>query len=483
MTTKRKILIYSLSAVGVVGLVLLLLFLCTLSLVKINFVDESGNVFKQKTVVKSIYNTTLNAESLVGYNFLNWEDIDGESFNLDKYGPHEFNIYYETDCLSMPILKIVTENNAKIDSKEDYTNCTVAIMNTQDEYTFSGETAGIRLRGNSTLLGDKKPYRIKFDSKRNLLGLNDGNEYKNWVLLAEWYDYSLSRNSLNFYIGNQLDFYCSDFAYVEVFLNGDYRGVYLLCEQQQINKGRIDIEEYEEGVTDELDTGYLLENDYYYYESEDYYIENNVNGVVEDAYHWLIKSDTTKPEQLDYIKAYMQQVYDALFGNASQAEIEALIDVNSAVNMTIMQLINCNSDANSSFYVFKDAGGKLQFGAPWDGDMAYANLKHATFSNGGIILNHLLQKLYDRDWFFALVKQKWSELAYLETDTQKFLQTITTTYEPEFKRNYSIYNQLGRKNFSAQVDDVANFKNQNEASIYLQNWLKQRFQYLNTLLG
>ena len=71
----------------------------------------------------------------------------------------------------------------------------------------------------------------------------------------------------------------------------------------------------------------------------------------------------------------------------------------------------------------------------------------------------------------------------IETDTQEFLQTIATTYEPEFERNYSIYNQLGRKNFSAQVDDVAKFKNQNEASIYLQNWLKQRFQYLNTLLG
>ena len=483
MTKNKKILIWSLSAVGVVGLVLLLLFLCTISIVKVNYIDETGNVFKQKSIVKSIYNTTVSADKLTGYNFLNWENKDGESFNIENYGSHEYNIYYETDCLSMPILKITTENGAKIDSKDEYTTCTVSAMNTQDEYAFSGETAGIRLRGNSTLLGDKKPYRIKFDSKRNMLGLNEGNEYKNWVLLAEWYDYSLSRNSLNFYIGSQLDFYASDFAYVEVFLNGDYRGVYLLCEQQQINKGRIDIEEYEEGETDELDTGYLLENDYYYYESEDYYIENTANGVVEDAYHWLIKSDTTKPEQMNYIKDYMQQVYDAFFGNATQAEIEALIDVNSAVDMTIFQLINCNSDANSSFYVFKDAGGKLQFGAPWDGDMAYANLRHATFSGGGIILNHLLQKLYDRAWFFELVKQRWAELANIKTSTIEFLQNIASSYEAEFERNYSIYNQIGRKTFYAQVDDVAKFKNQNDASLYIQNWLQQRFQYLDTLLA
>lgn len=481
--SKKNILISIFVPVLTAGFVLLLLFLCTMSVVKLNFVDESGNVFKEKTVVRSIYNMTLDAEELVGYNFESWEGVEGESFELDGYGSHEFDIHYETDALTMPIIKITTEDHRAINSKEDYTNCTVSVMNTEEEYAFSDTVAGIRLRGNSTLLGDKKPYRIKFDKKQGMLGLNNGNEYKSWVLLAEWYDYSLSRNSLNFYIGSQLDFYCSDFAYVEMFLNGDYQGVYLLCEQQQINEGRIDIEEYEEGVTQELDTGYLLENDYYYYESEDYWIENNVNGKVEDVYHWLIKSDTTKPEQMEYIQAYMQRVYDALYGDATREEIEALLDVSSAVDMTILQLINCNTDANSSFYVFKDAGGVLFFGAPWDGDMCFANLRHATFPGGGIILNHLLQKLYEREWFFELVKQRWSELSYLETATQEFLQNIVTTYEAEFERNFSIYNQLGRSNFFAHVDEVATFKSQKDASQYLQNWLANRFEYLNTLLA
>ena len=49
---------------------------------------------------------------------------------------------------------------------------------------FEGEGAGIRIRGNSSAANpDTAPYKLKFNTKRNLLGLNGGNDFKTWVLL------------------------------------------------------------------------------------------------------------------------------------------------------------------------------------------------------------------------------------------------------------------------------------------------------------
>ena len=477
---KKKIILITLSPIVLAGLILLILFLATIQVKHINFIDEKGDVFRHVTAVKSIYNKVIKAEDLLGYKFVSWDgELSEKEFNVDDYNKDEYNLFYETDALSMPVVKVTTQNGAKINSKEVYTPSTISVLNTDEKFLLDKQSAGIRLRGNSTVLASKKPYRIKFDSKTNLLGLNDGAKLKSWVLLAEHFDYSMTRNSLNFFIGSHLNFYCSDYKFVELYLNGEYQGVYLLCEQQQIDKHRINIEEYIEGETEELDTGYLLENDYYYYEQEDFYIENNVNGQVQDIYHWLVKSDTTKPEQLEYIQAFMQNIYNNIFGGATKEELENLIDINSAVDMTILQLFNADSDANSSFYVYRDKGGKLQFGAPWDADMAFGNLQHAKFLNGEIVVNHLLGKLMENDWFFELVKARWNELRPFQQEIIEYVENVSAAYEKEFQRNYEKNKTFGSKNFSAQADEVKDFKNQKDASKYLVDWLKTRFEKLN----
>ena len=61
--------------------------------------------------------------------------------------------------------------------------------------TINEASAGIKVRGNSSayygdvsqILANKVPYRIKFDKKTNMLGLNNGAECKSWVLLkSDW---------------------------------------------------------------------------------------------------------------------------------------------------------------------------------------------------------------------------------------------------------------------------------------------------------
>lgn len=167
-------------------------------------------------------------------------------------------------------------DNAANNIDWQYHDCTVTVSNCKTEYALE-KTAGIKVRGNWTTTYPKKPFRIKFDKKQPMLGLNGGAKCKSWVLLADYKDCSLERNSVAFYLGQQIlgadGYYCSDFRQVELYLDGRYWGVYLLAEQQQVNENRIDITEPAEPPAEgaepnkdylNTDIGYFIEYDGYY---------------------------------------------------------------------------------------------------------------------------------------------------------------------------------------------------------------------------
>ena len=95
----------------------------------------------------------------------------------------------------IPVIFVSTKDKKPVVSLEEYLDCAVDVFNCEDEYLIQGATAGIRVRGNSTafygdvnqILDNEVPYRIKFDEKTSVLGLNDNAECKSWVLLkANW---------------------------------------------------------------------------------------------------------------------------------------------------------------------------------------------------------------------------------------------------------------------------------------------------------
>ena len=125
-----------------------------------------------------------------------------------------------------------------------YENCSVSVVDGEGNEFLADSPAKVKVRGNWTTSYDKKPLRIKFDKKQPMLGLNDGKEFKDWVLLALYKDWSLLRDATAFYASKLISpDYSSDFRLVEVYVNSEYWGVYLLAEQQQVKKGRISIAE------------------------------------------------------------------------------------------------------------------------------------------------------------------------------------------------------------------------------------------------
>ena len=322
----------------------------------------------------------------------------------------------ETPKGEMPRIDIYTENGRPITSKEIYTSATVSVGNCEESYVRTNCPAGIRIRGNSTAGNPKKPYRIKFESKQSLLGLNDGERFKSWCLMADYYDQSMLRTWATFRFADVLlegKYYSSDCIQVELYLNDAYQGVYLLCEQTQIDDDRIDIYEKEDGETS-VEIGYLMigqggRTD----EPESIVVypqitvwDRDGNSMYFHGLNFALSGGGYTQEQKDYVCTYVSAVFkvmsEALYNNRyynlsrdgtmtlrSQAELQgmttaekqydtinAVFNIEAAVRMCVLDEIVKNLDA-MTFNMYVDLSprgdGRLTLAAPWDFDFAMAN--------------------------------------------------------------------------------------------------------------
>lgn len=151
-------------------------------------------------------------------------------------------------CSELPVMYIDGSTNYYDITKEQTSDVTIQMQGnplySTGLYTGASE---IKLRGNSTKDRPKRPFKLKLDKKTDLLGLgteDDGTSYasKHWVLLANDIDHSLLRNKLLYdfsgAIGTEFYFHSTN---VIVIYNGEYEGVYQLCEHRRVDEGRIEI--------------------------------------------------------------------------------------------------------------------------------------------------------------------------------------------------------------------------------------------------
>lgn len=279
----------------------------------------------------------------------------------------------------------------------------------------------IRGRGNSTWDTDKKPYKIKLDKKADLLGLGKN---KHWVLLANYYDNSLLRNKMTYYLGQQLGMeFTPDSEPVEVVINGIYYGSYFLCEQIRIGKDRVDIDDLEDNdetihSTDPaiISGGYLLAM--CPSEEDESRIINTTRGN-----SFLIErpefEDYYNKAQYDYINDYMQRVEDALYSknlkNDKGEKYSDLLDVRSAAYYYLMQDFSLNGDGyiSTSTYLYKKRNGKLYWGPLWDFDyVAWGSTEYHEFTTDGWMHNeqNWIRQLFNDEEFVTELKSAYNNL-------------------------------------------------------------------------
>ena len=442
------------------------------------------------------------------------------------------------DNHGFPHIRVNTEEGAPVVDKKNYVPMTLMTSNCDESFVLGNKSGGIRYRGNSTYQSgvSKKAYRIKFDKKQGMFGLNDGMAAKSWVLLADFFDQSMFRNNVAFTFGNSLfnysNNYCSDFQHVDFYLNDQYMGVYTLAEQQQANKNRIDIAEPEEkdGVenTDEK-VGYLLEVEGMgQADSEDITFRTGtggtekINGVNVENKEYNIKSDTFGDKQLPYIKKYISNVFKIFKETIKTGNLQCLdedhniiaspyktmyetlnsfMDIESLMKTYLLQEIMKNYDVGwASFYLFVDfsAGSKyprLTFGAPWDFDWSSGNPNRNTIidptgnynDNGSQppFSNPWLYLLSQTDFFNEQFAKYWSVFhnSGCYQSALEYMNYETSAFSNEFAANYETCGNLhGSQDcrMYTRFDVVELFQSHADAVEVLKTWLASRIAYLDS---
>ena len=275
---------------------------------------------------------------------------------------------------NIPVVRITTVGKAPIKDKKNYVDGTITISDPEKLYsdveTFTSGM-GIRGRGNSTWEWEKKPWKVKLDEKASLLGMPADKE---WALLANYADRTLIRNVVAMKLSEICGFsWTPRMRSVEVYLNGEYQGVYTLCEHKKISPDRVDIDIVGEGdISGEGVTG-------------GYYLEMEENQD-ETTCWWtgmgvpMMFSDPEEPTPAQY--AYMTGLIDEfekVLQSSSFADpvkgYAAYIDVPSFINYYIVQELTKNVDGNlrKSSFLTKERGKKMEMYHLWDFDLTLGN--------------------------------------------------------------------------------------------------------------
>lgn len=224
------------------------------------------------------------------------------------------------------------------------------------------EPGTTRERGNASRSFPKKPWRIKFDKKQRVL--DAPGKAKKWTLLNNYGDKTLMRNLLAFELSRRLGMpYTPYGTAVDVLLNGEYKGCYQLCDQVEVNKNRVNIEEMtpQDNSGTELTGGYFIEIDAYADQEASHFYSSKGNPVT-------IKSpdeDSITTQQ----KTYIRQRF-----NNMESNWRTYLDLNTFLRHFLVGELSGNTDTYWSVFMYKDRDDKMFYTGPvWDFDLAFEN--------------------------------------------------------------------------------------------------------------
>jgi len=267
----------------------------------------------------------------------------------------------ETDNIEIefPRIAISTgDNDGESLTKEDgYVDCTIVFTDT-DGSEITDENGKIKVRGNSTSFGAKKPYNIKFAEKYDLFGFDKS---KKWALLADCFDVSLMRNKIFLDLAKDMDMDTYlDSKYVELYLDDTYLGCYLLTETADVGKGRVDI--------NVNDGDFIFE-----FEADRY--EEGKNYIISKYHDWrfvIEEPETDDPEIINNIQSTID-LYDSVIFTDNYEEIKKYLDVDSFAKLYLLNEYAKTVDFLFSSVKFYSKNGKLYAGPAWDFDLTTGN--------------------------------------------------------------------------------------------------------------
>lgn len=361
---------------------------------------------------------------------------------------------------------------------------TILVYTKDGDLDYRGNLESIKGRGNFTWLNyEKKPYSLKLTEVKSLLGMGIS---QRWVLLANAGDASNIRNKLIYDFADSAGLkYSPDSQWVDLYLNGEYAGLYLLAERNEVTESRVDILE---------NNSFLISQ-----EVREKLDSQNITYALTDAkqslrIHYPLVVDASV---ISSIESIMQSVENSLLSETGIDPItgkkwDELVDVDSWVKKYLIEEIFGNGDAGSisQFYYYdaSDPTEKVYAGPVWDYDRTMGNPVAWQLQSYNIFYANRLHVNpgYDTPWLFCLCQKEAFSQAVAEQYSTVFLPLLKQYLEEEID-SYTewIYqaaqmNELRwgyvEENYSDSIDNMIQYMN---ARIEFLNkvWLEKRPYY------
>ena len=436
-----------------------------------------------------------------GYMFLMWSDgvlnatRSGDKikedtritayFTAEKKDTNIANFYIFTDS-KKPVL---TKN---------YEGCSIVVKDTEGGKYDLTMGAQIRGRGNSSwsssaaqnTYDSKNSYRLKLDKAVKLLGLGSGKN-RDWVLQANKFDPSGLRNYLVWELADRMGTlpYVPTGTWVQLYVNNEYRGMYMVCELIEVAKDRVNVDD----KVNSTDKGYLLEFDFRgqsegqpYFYIDGYGRDPKTHQY--DAVEIVIKSEVAGDADVDFIASYVRNCDKAINGGKRE-EIDKLIDIPSLIDMYILEEWTKDCDVGrASFFVQKSPGGKLFFTAPWDFDFGFGTYGSATDTTGLVSGRHgaicpWYSHLVRQEWFRNEVVARMNELQTAFEETIEAVRQKADELEGAIDMNAYFWNLYGQKYHPYVNSQVSRSLHSFDEHIdFLISWAETRWDTLRSIL-
>lgn len=351
----------------------------------------------------------------------------------------------EPEPLFVPDIRIDVEDGRTVESKDEYLDMTLTL--TRGYEVLLSASGRIKGRGNATWGYDKKPYKIKFDEKQGLLGFAAN---KDWVLLAEYCDKSLMRTPYMCELAVVAGLpYPVHYRHVELYMNGKYMGLYLLTDQVEKKKDRVDIE----------DDGFLFENDNYFWEEP-------LNFMTDRRQYWytfkypdpedgeIVQGD----ENFKYITGFMNDFEAALYGDDFKDPLKGYrkyIDVETFAKWFLVMELTANLEPNM-YYVLPSRGAKLQIAPVWDAEwsmgLAYREDEYSSWAGLPAQPDRNQQiwsrwkyfgRLFEDEYFVNVVRKEWAALKQQLPAFKDRMSAVAENIREEQAANFDRWGTLG----------------------------------------
>ncbi len=371
---------------------------------------------------------------------------------------------------------------------------------TDDFNDYNGKI-GIELRGSSSQGFPKKSYGLELkndhgeDIDASLLGMP---AEEDWILYGPYSDKTLIRNVLIFTLDAALGHYSPRCRFVELFLNDQYQGVYVLMEKIKRDDLRLDLAKLnpDELSGEDLTGGYIIKIDkttgsggsgWY----SDYLSQANRRTFFQ---YEVPKFDEIQPAQRNYIQHYFELFEKALHDQNFDGTngFRQLADEDSFIDYMIMNELSKNIDGyRLSTFLHKDKNGKLKLGPIWDFNLAFGN---ANYYNGESTSGFQFEAnlgnddwqnpfwwpiLFEENTFRRKLKDRWSSLRENQLSDQRItivVDSLTNLLTDAQGRNFQKWPVLSTwvwpnayvgNNYSAEVS-------------WLESWIANRLNWLDT---